>query len=506
MRSLQRLILGFALATAAIAPAYADRLVILHTNDTHSQIDPIDSDNLGGISRRKVVIDSVRTVEPNMLLIDAGDVVQGTLFFTLYGGEVENKLMDALHYDMRILGNHEFDNGSEALAQKIKDTKSTWLTTNYDLAGGPLDGIFKPYTIRTYGGKRIGFMALNLDPKGMISEGNYNGVQYLDMAKAANATAWHLKHNERCDLVVAITHIGYAASGTGTSDTELVAQSEDIDIIIGGHSHTTIDPNNPKSGKYIMTNAAGKPVLVTQTGKSGRNVGQVTIDLDNLTSSYKLIAINNRLDSRITGELEDIVKPYRAGVDSLMAVRVARSAVELPNDQPGLLNFMTDFVCERASQLVKGGADLAIFNRGSLRRGLPKGNITEGMIIMMQPFNNKIEVIEVTGADLIENFNIMTLTGGNGVSENVDITFDADAHKCTSILINGKAIDANKTYRVATIDYLANGGDYMHPLARGKKIAATQNIISTELLTWLRKNYKSKKINPSQKVRMHSSK
>jgi 2',3'-cyclic-nucleotide 2'-phosphodiesterase (5'-nucleotidase family) len=189
-----------------------------------------------------------------------------------------------------------------------------------------------------------------------------------------------------------------------------------------------------------------------------------------------------------------------------MAVRVARSAVDLPNNKPGLLNFMTDFVFERASQLVKGGADLAIFNRGSLRRGLPKGDITEGMIIMMQPFNNKIEVIEVTGADLIENFNIMTLTHGNGVSENVDITFDDDAHTCTSILINGKPIDANKTYRVATIDYLANGGDYMQPLARGKKIAATENIIGTELLTWLRKHYKSKKINPSQKVRMHATK
>jgi 5'-nucleotidase len=498
--------MGFALCAAAIAPAaYADNLVILHTNDTHSQIDPIDSDGLGGISRRKVVIDSVRAAEHNVLLIDAGDVVQGTLFFTLYGGEVENKLMDALHYDMRILGNHEFDNGSEALAAKIKDTKSEWLTTNYDLRGGALDGIFKPYTIRTVEGKRIGFMALNLDPKGMIADGNYNGVRYLDMAKAANATAWHLKNNERCDLVVAITHIGYAPSGTGTSDTELVAQTEDIDIIIGGHSHTTINPADPKSGTCIMTNAAGKKVLVTQTGKSGRNIGQITVDLDKLTSDYKLIAINSRLDSRTDGSLEEIVKPYRAGVDSLMAVRVARCAVDLPNDKPGLLNFMSDFLRERASQLVKGGADIAIFNRGSLRRGLPKGDITEGMIIMMQPFNNKIEVIEVKGSDLIENFDIMTLTGGNGVSENVDITFDAKAHKCTSILIDGKAIDANKTYRVATIDYLANGGDYMTPLSKGTKIAATQNIIGTELLNWLRKYYKSKKINPSQKVRMHAA-
>lgn len=497
--------MGLALIAGVVAPAtYADKLVILHTNDTHSQIDPIDTDNLGGISRRKVVIDSVRAVEPNMLLIDAGDVVQGTLFFTLYKGEVENKLMDALRYDMRILGNHEFDNGSESLADKIRGTHSEWLTTNYALKGGPLDGIFKPYTIRTFGDKKIGFLALNLDPKGMIAEGNYNGVQYLDMATAANATAWHLKHNEGCDMVVAITHIGYAASGTGTSDAELVAQTEDIDVIIGGHSHTTINPADAKSHPCFLTNKAGKKVLVTQTGKSGRNVGEITIDLDKLTAEYKLIAINNRLDSRITGELESIIKPYRAGVDSLMAVKVARCAVDLPNDKPGLLNFMTDFVRERASQLVDGKVDLAIFNRGSLRRGLPKGDVTEGMIIMMQPFNNSIEVLEVKGSDLIENFNIMTLTKGNGVSENVDITFDDETHTCTSILIDGKAIDANRTYRVATIDYLANGGDYMQPLTRGAKIARTKDIIGTELLSWLRKYYKTKKINPSQKVRMHT--
>lgn len=505
MRSLHSLFLAFAMASAAVAPAaYADKLVILHTNDTHSQIDPIEGEDLGGISRRKVVIDSVRAVEPNVLLVDAGDAVQGTLFFTLYHGEVENKLMDALNYDLRILGNHEFDNASEGLASQIRGTKSTWLTTNYDLKGGPLAGIFKPYAIREYVGKKIGILAINLDPKGMIAEGNYNGVKYLDMAKAANATAWHLKHNEGCDLVVALTHIGYAASGTGTSDEELAAQTEDIDIIIGGHSHTTINPADPASKPYRITNAAGKQIIVAQTGKSGRNIGEITVDLDDLTADYKLIAINNRLDSRITPELEEIVKPYRHGVDSLMAVPVARCAVDLPNDKPGLLNFMSDFLRERASQLVDGTVDVAIFNRGSLRRGLPKGTITEGMITMMQPFNNIIEVLELKGSDLIENFDIMARGGGNGVSGNVDITFDSNTHKCTSILIDGKAIEADKTYRVATIDYLANGGDYMQPLTRGKKIAATTKTIGNELLAWLRKNYKSKKINPSQKVRMHA--
>jgi 2',3'-cyclic-nucleotide 2'-phosphodiesterase (5'-nucleotidase family) len=166
---------------------------------------------------------------------------------------------------------------------------------------------------------------------------------------------------------------------------------------------------------------------------------------------------------------------------------------------------MSDFVQERAAQLVADGkVDVAIFNRGSLRRGLPKGNITEGMIRMMQPFNNVIEVLELKGSDLAENFDIMARGGGNGVSESADITFDKSTGKCTSILINGKPLDRDKTYRVATIDYLANGGDYMQPLTRGTKIAQTTETIGEELLSWLRKYYKKKKINPSQKVRMHA--
>lgn len=478
----------------------AEKLVILHTNDTHSQIDPNDKD-AGGVLRRKAVIDSVRGANKNVMLVDAGDAVQGTLFFYLYKGEVEYRLLEKLGYDVAILGNHDFDNGSEALGKLLRDNSVDWVSTNYDLAGGPLDSIFKPYIIKEYDGRRIAVMGINVRPEGLVAEGNYNGVKYLDAIKAANATAWHLKHNEKVDLVIAVTHIGYSGK-PAPKDIDLAAQSEDIDIIIGGHSHTFLDPAD--LSKTVLKNAVGKDVLVAQAGKQGMRVGEITIDLDSLTSVFNIIEIDSRLDKNSDSELKEFIAGYRAGVDSLMNVRVARSAVALENNQPALNNFLADFVAKRGSELAGRTVDMAILNKGSVRRSLPKGDITEGMIIDMQPFNNRIEVLEVKGSDLVDGFNVMSyLRGGDSVSSELDITMDRETRKCTSILLNGKPIDPDKTYLVATIDYLANGGDFMEPLTRGKKIATGQSVINQDLLKYLRTEFKKKKINPDNNPRMH---
>lgn len=478
----------------------AEKLVILHTNDTHSQIDPNDKD-AGGVLRRKAVIDSVRGANKNVMLVDAGDAVQGTLFFYLYKGEVEYRLLEKLGYDVAILGNHDFDNGSEALGKLLRDNSVDWVSTNYDLASGPLDSIFKPYIIKEYDGRRIAVMGINVRPEGLVAEGNYNGVKYLDAIKAANATAWHLKHNEKADLVIAVTHIGYSGK-PAPKDIDLAAQSEDIDIIIGGHSHTFLDPAD--LSKTVLKNAVGKDVLVAQAGKQGMRVGEITIDLDSLTSVFNIIEIDSRLDKNSDSELKEFIAGYRAGVDSLMNVRVARSAVALENNQPALNNFLADFVAKRGSELAGRTVDMAILNKGSVRRSLPKGDITEGMIIDMQPFNNRIEVLEVKGSDLVDGFNVMSyLRGGDSVSSELDITMDRETRKCTSILLNGKPIDPDKTYLVATIDYLANGGDFMEPLTRGKKIATGQSVINQDLLKYLRTEFKKKKINPDNNPRMH---
>lgn len=482
-------------------PVQAEKLVLIHTNDTHSQIDPTDK-GLGGVARRQVVVDSIRATHPNTLLIDAGDAVQGTLFFTLYGGEVEMKMMNELGYDLAVLGNHDFDNGMKALEKNLALSNAQWITTNYGLSGTGIKKYFKPYVIKDAGGKKVGFIGLNLNPKGMISDGNYDGVEYMDAVKAANATAWCLKHLEGCDLVVAVSHLGY--DGTFPSDKRVAESSEDIDVILGGHTHTTIMPG---SGMEWVKNAVGRDVLVAQNGKSAQVIGEVVIDLDSIglkAPEYRQIVIDGRLDNRVDARYDSILAPYRAGVDALMHEKIGRSAGELSNEGSALLNFLSDFVLDLANGLPGAGkVDLAITNKGSLRRSLPKGDITRGQIIMMQPFDNRIVVERIKGSDLLEALDVMALRGGDGVSRGVDVAFDPASGKVVSAAVNGEPVQPGRIYSVATIDYLAKGGDYMAPLTRGEQVARSNRIMHQDLADYIIKKYKGKKLNPSDEVRMH---
>ncbi len=461
-----------------VGTIYADNLVILHTNDTHSQIDPTDKD-LGGVLRRKALVDSVRAHNNNVLLIDAGDAVQGTMYFNLFGGKAEAEAMNILGYDMAILGNHEFDNGMEALARNVASVNTHWLATNYDLWDSALAGFFRPYEIRDVAGRRIGFIALNLDPKGMVAEGNYDGVVYNDIIATANTMAAYLRDKQAVDMVVAITHIGYGDM-TGTDDVELAAASQGIDIIIGGHSHTVVNPGEMS----MVLNAVGRPVLVAQTGKSGLNVGEIKIDLDNLTSDYRLINVDSRFDDRVDAEDAVRLEPYRHAVDSVMSIEVAQSARELEQHSQALQNYLSDFIYDRGREL-SGHVDLALLNKGSIRRGLPDGTVTRGMIIMMQPFTNHIVTMRIKGADLRDAFDVMATRDGDGVSRGVRATYNPRNNKSVDIYINGELLDDEREYVVATIDYLANGGDYMEPLTRGVQLDRSETIVYEDLLRYL---------------------
>jgi 5'-nucleotidase len=456
----------------------AEELVILHTNDTHSQMDPY-TNGLGGIQRRKAVVDSVRAVQPNVLLVDAGDAVQGTLFFSLYGGEAEMKAMNALGYDLAVLGNHDFDNGMEPLAKNISNNNATWITTNYNLDSSLLAGKFAPYVIKEYGGRKMGFIGINLDPKGMISEGHYDGVEYLDAYKAANSTAWVMKHLQGVDLVVVISHIGYD-SKPGPRDLDLAAQSEDIDVIIGGHSHTIVDPQT-EAGH--VKNLLGKDVLIAQAGQRGGKIGEITIDLDSLTAKGRLITLDSRLDSYNDPALEAALTPYRHGIDSIMQVNIGKAKILL--DLPREMNLFSDMALKRARQIVDGNVDLAIINKGGIRRPIPKGKVSEGQIMITLPFDNSVVVMDISGKDLKDAFDVMADRDGDAVSANVDAIIGADG-TCTQILIDGKPIDVNRTYRLATIDYLANGGDYMEPLTRGTAVARSENILYRDIINMIR--------------------
>lgn len=482
----------------------ANRLVILHTNDTHSAIDP-DRHNLGGAARRSVLIDSVRGANENVMLIDAGDAVQGSLYYTLFGGEVERKVMNAMGYDIQILGNHEFDKGMEQLAKEWKQLNAVRLSTNYDFSGSTLEGLFVPSMMKKIGDKTVGFIGINLDPAGIVTESNYTGVKYIDGIKAANEQAAELK-KEGADMVIAVTHIGYD-NEPGYSDMDLARNSRDIDVIIGGHSHTVVNPADKRAGvpTWRVANAAGDTISVLQTGSSGVNLGEIDINLDTKEVSAKLIPVDSRLDSRVGSKIESIVAPYRAKVDSMRSQVIGNSPFEFERKSTEMLNLLSDFVKIRGEELCGKPVDLAIMNKGGIRNSLAAGPITQGEIIDIAPFDNSIVVIEIKGQDLIDNFGIMAAQDGNGVSGNVKAVYDPSTKAVNSVTIDGKPIDPKRSYRLATIDYLAAGNDYMEPLKKGVTLAKSNEVLYKILIDYISAGKLDKLLSdPDKKARMTS--
>lgn len=479
----------------------SNRLVILHTNDTHSIIQPYYENNLGGVARRKALIDSVRAVEPNVLLVDAGDVLQGSLYFTLFEGAVEQKVMNDLDYDIQILGNHEFDKGMAGLERYVKDLNADLLATNYDLSKTALKKYFKPYTTRTVGGKRLGFIGINIDPHGLIDSLNSVGVVYRDALKAANAMGWYLKNIDSCDIVVAVTHIGYDEKDK-MSDSFLAKNTENIDVIIGGHSHTLIDPNDPNGLQSKFVNLAGDTVLVAQTGKYGAYLGEVVIDLDNGQPTSRVIKVDKRLDNRLDSTLIDMLQTYKHPVDSICAIKVGTATGDFPR-KPELMNWMADFVYKDAKRLTDRKIDMSIVNSGGIRSPFLAGDITKGMIMQSFPFDNYEVVLEISGKHLVATLDSLAAHGGNGVSRNVKAVIDPAAKKCVSVTIDGKPIDPDRTYYVATINYLAGGNDGMEPLKYGKIVGKSKKYIYDDMINAFEKGFlKRKKQKPDPTVRM----
>lgn len=471
-------LLGICIAFSTYAES-SDHLIILHTNDTHSQLDP-DTRNRGGILRRKVVVDSIRATHPDVLLVDAGDFVQGSLYYSLFRGVVETEMMNALGYDIQITGNHEFDNGIDSLAAMAHRLNASLISTNYDFSGTPLEGLFTPWAVRRFGDKTVGFIGINLLPDGMISEKQRTGVKYLDGLEMANRTAAMLRTDKQADYVVAISHIGYSGQKP-YSDIDIAAHSSDIDIIIGGHSHTLLSPSG-HGLKTRVANLRGDTVLIAQAGARGTQIGMIDLDLGSGQAVSSVIDIDSRLDNRIDPAAASILDRYRSAVDSISSIRIGTAGADLMRDNWGLVNLVADFVADAGGELCGRTVDLAIMNRGGIRCDIDSGAITQGLIMTMVPFDNHIEVMELKGSDLIDLLNVMASRGGNGVSASVHAGFDPSTGRCTDISVGGMPVDNNRTYIVATLDYLADGGDYMTPLKHGHRFARSEYMLFEDMI------------------------
>lgn len=228
----------------------------------------------GGVARRMTLIRQIRTQYPNVLLFDAGDIFQGTPYFNLYKGEPEILAMNRLGYDAGTIGNHDFDGGIDNMREQFGKADFPFLIANYDFKNTVMDGRTQPYRVFKKEGVRIGVFGLGIQPKGLIPDNLYKEMRYIEPIETSAAIARKLRTDEHCDYVICLSHLGYKYQDNTVSDVVLAAKSQDIDLIIGGHTHTFLD------APVSLKNADGKPIWVNQVGFGGINLGRIDLTFE----------------------------------------------------------------------------------------------------------------------------------------------------------------------------------------------------------------------------------
>jgi 5'-nucleotidase len=259
------------------AAARAESVLVMHTNDFHSRMDPFPEKHpkfggQGGIAKLSTLIHGVRQENKQTLLLDCGDIFQGTPYFNVFGGVAEIQWMNQAGYDASTLGNHDFDNGVEKLASVLGHAQFPVVNCNYRFSGTALESIIKPWIVKQVGRKRIGITGAGINPEGLILDRLCKGIVYQDPVKAVQTAVDTLKSRERCDAVIVLSHLGYSYEGPQIDDKKLAAATHGIDLILGGHTHTFLEQAEP------VRNAKGKTVHVNQAGWAGLKLGRVAIE------------------------------------------------------------------------------------------------------------------------------------------------------------------------------------------------------------------------------------
>ncbi|MEO1411873.1 MAG: metallophosphatase [Bacteroidota bacterium] len=262
---------------ALAARGEIQQLTILHTNDVHSRMEPFPMDGgrhqgMGGAARRAALIKQIRAEAEQVLLLDAGDIFQGTPYFNFFGGELEMKLMSEMGYDAATIGNHDFDAGLEGLHRQLPHTQFPLINANYDFSDTVMNGQTTPYQVFKKGGIKVGITGVGIELAGLVPKDKYGRTRYTDPIAAANHKAAILKGDYGCDYVICLSHLGFRYdSPQRVSDHTLAQQSQGIDLILGGHTHTFLD------APVRVINAEGEAVLIHQVGWAGLRLGRIDV-------------------------------------------------------------------------------------------------------------------------------------------------------------------------------------------------------------------------------------
>ena len=474
-------------------------ITIIHTNDTHSQIEPAigrqSGQPYGGVVERAALIDLFRQQDPDLLYLDAGDMVQGSPYFNIFNGELEMLCMNQQQLLATTFGNHEFDNGIEGLHAMLSLADFPVISCNYHCEGTALESLVIPHLILVNHGVKIGITGATCPPQGLIAARNWEGIRYEDPLTAVAREAAFLR-SEGCDLVILLSHIGYKATASEDEmlDTQLASQSHDLDLIIGAHTHVNIE-----RGTSVM-DADQHPVFITQTGGKANPIGYLQITMKTGSRypecQYSVDSIVCRKlhpeDFDITGlgrEVEELVAPYRESLADKMSVSLAQAPQLLTKGHPQstLGNFTADAMLVMGERLTGQHIDASLTNIGGLRNDLLAGDVTVGTLYSIFPFENALVVLDLKGSDLME---LIDSNAGRKLDcwAGTQITLAMDGDRCyaADAKVGGQPIDPDRIYHICTVDYLAEGNSGMTALTRAAQTLKTGTTIRDAMISYVR--------------------
>jgi 5'-nucleotidase len=267
-------------------------ITVLHTNDVHSRIDPFPMDGSplagrGGIANRATMIQEIRAKAKNVLLLDSGDILQGTPYFNMFLGELEFKAMTSMRYDASTIGNHDFDGGMPNLKKQLQHARFPLVNSNYLLRDTPLADVIQSFMVRTLDGIRIGIFGLGIELDGLVPKQLYGGAIYQDPVRLGNKMALFLRNEIRCDYIICLSHLGYKYKESKISDLTLAPLIDEVDLILGGHTHTFLDQ------AIITKNRSGKPLVINQVGWGGLALGRIDIEFERNKTKNKCKTCKN---------------------------------------------------------------------------------------------------------------------------------------------------------------------------------------------------------------------
>ena len=451
-------------------------LTILHTNDTHAHLEsfqPFNEPLQGGVARRYTAIQQVKAEGGNVILVDAGDAFQGTLFFNQWQGEEESHFMNVLGYQAMAVGNHEFDLGPAGLASFVQQAAFPVLSANLDASTDPdLGGLIKAYTVLDVAGEKVGVFGLTTPDTAFISSPGPN-VDFGDATDAAQAMVEALE-GQGINKIVALTHLGYSV------DQKLATAVDGVDVIVGGHSHTPLGDMEGAQGPYptVVTAPGGDPVLVVTAYDWGRYLGRldVSFDANGKIETYegKPIFIDESIPEDV-GIAADVAK-YAQPLEELQNQIVGQAAVNLEGDRELVRSQETnlaDLICD--AMLWKSASEdtqICIVNGGGIRSSIPAGDVSMGQVLEVLPFGNQISTFGLKGSDLwaaLEH-GVSGYEDQNGAFPQVGgmrYTFDPNqpaGSRITSVEVKSAdggytPIDLGAVYKMTSNEYMRGGGD-----------------------------------------------